>query len=139
MNGLVSTKPDQGVTILTECDYQWKDPVEIIKLHGEVNAATQLAMEDQLYWMHKCGIGHGAGIYDGKNGHMSWQTPQQFAEQWKTMGQLSAKYRFIFAGESNCAYYPQGAGKCGIAAFSKPLAKDADQYFKVIRDDRKPR
>ena len=140
INGLTASQPKQGITVLTECGYFWKDPTQIAIMHGELNAAMTLGMATfPSYWMGKCGIGHGAAVLGGgKDGKGSWQTPKEFAQQWQMMSRLSPKYRFVFAYESGFAYYPAGVDKLKIKAFGTPLPKDADRYFKVLRDSRNP-
>lgn len=139
INGLMSSKPKQGITVLTECGYFWKDPIQITLMHGELNASMVLESEDPVYWLSKCSIGHGAAVMGGgKEGKQSWQTPTEFGVQWKMMSELSPKYRFVFAYESGFAHYPPGATKLSIKAFGIPLPRNADAYFKVLRNSRNP-
>jgi|GEM_PF-3648079 len=139
IRGLVSSKPKQGITVLTECGYFWKDPIQITMMHSEFNASMVLGLEDSMYWLSKCSIGHGATVMGGgKEGKQSWQTPKEFAVQWKMMSELSTRYRFVFSYESGFICYPEAVKKLGIKSFATPLPKNADAYFKILRDSRNP-
>ena len=131
-NGIASRKPSQGLTVLAECAYDVKDPLDIALLHGRLSAAMTLGSEDPVYWLNKCGVAHGAALIL-KDGTKVSRTPKEFAQQWETMGRFSTRYRWIFAGESGFTCYPAGVQGFRIQSFATPLSQDADRYFAVLR------
>lgn len=131
-NGLASKKPSKGITIMTESAYHQKDPLKIAVMHGRLQAAMMLLSEDPRFWLTKCSIAHGADLCL-KDAVKQTRTPAEFAKQWQAMGELSTRYRWIFAGESGFACYPPGVPAANVNAFAEPLCKNADAYFEIIR------
>ncbi|HEY3297265.1 MAG TPA: hypothetical protein VGK34_01315 [Armatimonadota bacterium] len=134
-NGMASRKPAKGITIMTESAYHQKDPLKIAVMHGRLQAAMMLLSEDPHFWLTKCSIAHGADLCLKEKVNQT-RSPEEFAKQWQAMGELSSRYRWIFAGESGLTFCPSAVPALGIGAFGEPLCKNADAYFNILRSSR---
>jgi hypothetical protein len=136
--GMISRQPANGITVVSECGYAMKDPLEIARLCGNVEGTLKQAFlgqdKDLEYVRFKCSVAMGVGVLDQPE-KTSLLTPAEFSTQWKTMRSLSSKYVFIFGAESGFWQLTQDTVGA-LPSFKKPLAANADEYFKTIRESR---
>lgn len=136
--GMVSRQPANGITVVSECGYAMKDPLEIARLCGNVEGTLKQAFlgqdKDLEYVRYKCSVAMGAGVLDQPD-KTNKLTPAEFSLQWKTMRSLSPKYVFIFGAESGFWQLTEDAADA-LPSFKKPLAANADEYFRTIRESR---
>lgn len=135
-NGMASVKPAKRLTIMCEMSYHWTDPIQAANMVGKLRGFVQAKTEDALFW-RQCDIAVGAGVLDDPKTKKAAFTPAEFAIQWDTFGKLSSKYRWIFASESGFAQIPESHHAPGterVKGLYQPLAPNADEYFKVIRN-----
>jgi len=128
-NGLASRRPPNGIVVLCECGYHWTDPISITTLYGMVQGLMLGESDDLVYFRTKCSVALGAAV------DFVTTSPQEFAQQWRTMRQLSPRYAWIFGAESNFWQIPDGR-EADRPSMTKPLPPNADKYFNVLREVR---
>jgi len=140
-NGLVSTRPPQGITLITERAYKIASPQKIkdyyYDIQGEIMADH---VEYPMYWLQECNIGFGVWPL----GREYWDkrenlTATEFFTQLHTAAKYSSKYIFIYA-HGHSWWQIEDGDKYGMRKdeAALPTVKNIESYKKMLLSLRNP-